>query len=223
MTSGLAVVTGAAGALGSAVCLVLADAGYRVAGIDQAMVSGDAVAWPPPGGGGGDLADEVAAAFERVAADDEPVRALVNIVGGFRWETIGDSDVGTWDLLYRINVRTALIATRAALPLSAAPGGALVNVGAAGSVRATAGMGAYAAAKSGVSKLTESLAEELKDTGMRVNAVLPSIIDTPANRADMPDAEFARWVRPEALAAVIAFLLSEDAVTGALIAVNGRV
>jgi len=177
----------------------------------------------PPGGGGVDLADEVAAAFERVAADDEPVRALVNIVGGFRWETIGDSDVGTWDLLYRINVRTALIATRAALPLSAAPGGALVNVGAAGSVRATAGMGAYAAAKSGVSKLTESLAEELKDTGMRVNAVLPSIIDTPANRADMPDAEFARWVRPEALAAVIAFLLSEDAVTGALIAVNGRV
>ena len=87
------------------------------------------------------------------------------------------------------------------------------------------GMGAYAASKAGVAKLTEAMAEEFKDRGLRVNAVLPSILDTPANRADMPQAEFDRWVRPEALARVVAFLLSAeaDAVTGVSLPVAGRV
>ncbi|MNR54047.1 3-oxoacyl-[acyl-carrier-protein] reductase FabG1 [compost metagenome] len=87
------------------------------------------------------------------------------------------------------------------------------------------GMGAYAASKAGVARLTESLAEELKDTAVTVNAVLPSIIDTLQNRADMPDADFSRWVAPAELAAVILFLLSTEAsaVTGALIPVSGRV
>ena len=86
-------------------------------------------------------------------------------------------------------------------------------------------MGAYAASKSGVARLTEALAEEVKAGGVRVNAILPSILDTPANRADMPDADFGRWVTPTQLAGVAAFLLSPaaDAITGALIPVTGRV
>ncbi|MNN61095.1 3-oxoacyl-[acyl-carrier-protein] reductase FabG [compost metagenome] len=100
-----------------------------------------------------------------------------------------------------------------------------MNVGALASLKAGLGMGAYAASKSGVARLTEALAEELKDRGVTVNAVLPSIIDTPANRADMPDADAGRWVTPEALARVIAFLLSDDAapITGACLPVSGRV
>jgi len=105
-------------------------------------------------------------------------------------------------------------------------GGRIVNIGAGAAVaRAAAGMGAYTASKAGVAKFTEALAEELKDRNITVNAVLPSTIDTPANRADMPKADFSRWVTPQAIADVIVFLLSEQAraVTGALIPVSGRV
>ncbi|MGL6113365.1 MAG: SDR family oxidoreductase, partial [Rubrivivax sp.] len=117
-------------------------------------------------------------------------------------------------------------ASQAALKhLSLQPAASIVNVGALAAQKAGAGMGAYAASKAGVARLTEAMAEEFKDRGLRVNAVLPSILDTPANRADMPDADVSRWVSPQALARVIAFLLSEDAaaVTGACIPVAGRV
>jgi N-acyl-D-aspartate/D-glutamate deacylase len=102
--------------------------------------------------------------------------------------------------------------------------GRIVNVGAAAARQAGAGMGAYAASKAGVERLTQALAEELKDQGVNVNAVLPSILDTPANRSSMPDADYKRWVAPADLARVIAFLLSNDsaAVTGALIPVTGK-
>jgi NAD(P)-dependent dehydrogenase (short-subunit alcohol dehydrogenase family) len=154
------------------------------------------------------------------------LNALVNLAGGFRWEPLAGGSLATWDTMYATNLRSAVAATRAALPLlrAAAPA-AIVNVGALAAARAGAGMGAYAASKAGVARLTEALADELKDEGVRVNAVLPSILDTPANRADMPDADPARWVAPAQLAAVVAFLLSDDAaaVTGACIAVAGRV
>lgn len=222
MTAKFVVVTGAAGVLGRAVCAELQATGYAVAGIDLAPFADPALALSLSGI---DLTDaaSVSDAFTRIEALG-PLHGLVNVAGGFRWETVADGDVESWDFLYRINLRTALNTVRAARPLIGA-GGSIVNIGAAGAIKAGMGMGAYAASKSGVARLTESLAEELKDAGIRVNAVLPSIIDTPVNRADMPDAEFDRWVSPAALAGVIGFLLSDAAVpvTGALIPVTGRV
>ncbi|WP_037521974.1 SDR family oxidoreductase [Sphingobium yanoikuyae] len=224
MMAGVVAVTGAAGALGRAAVQVLRAAGWTVAGIDLGDVPADGVDLAL---GGIDLSDEqaVAGAAAKIGEALGGLDGLVNIAGGFSWETVEDGSVATWDRLYGMNVRTALIATRALLPLLRDGGGAIVNIGAAASVKAAAGMGAYAASKAGVARLTEALAEELKDAGVRVNAVLPSIIDTPANRADMPDADVSRWVSPEALGGVIAFLLSPAAepITGALIPVTGRV
>jgi NAD(P)-dependent dehydrogenase (short-subunit alcohol dehydrogenase family) len=178
--------------------------------------------------GGVDLGEANAAeeAIARSAAALGGLDALVNIAGTFRWEKIEGGSLDTWDFLYRVNLRTALAASRAAIRHLVESGNArIVNIGAMGALKAGAGMGAYAASKQGVMKLTEALAEELKDKGVTVNAVLPSIIDTPPNRADMPDADYSRWVKPAEIAAVIAFLISDDAraVTGASIPVSGRV
>lgn len=222
--AGIVAVTGAAGALGRKVVETLAGAGWRVVGIDLGPVGTDGVALAL---GGVDLTDEaaMAGAAERIGAELGQLDGLVNIAGGFSWETVQDGAVATWDRLYAMNVKTTLVSSRALLPLLRASRGAIVNIGAAASVKAATGMGAYAASKAGVARLTEALAEELKDEGVRVNALLPSIIDTPANRADIPDAAFDRWVAPSQLADVIAFLLSPaaTAVTGALIPVTGRV
>jgi NAD(P)-dependent dehydrogenase (short-subunit alcohol dehydrogenase family) len=151
--------------------------------------------------------------------------ALINIAGGFAFETTVEGDPKTWQRLHALNVLTALNACRSAIPhLAVCSTGRIVNVGAMGAIQAGAGMGAYAASKAGVHRLTEALAAEWKGK-ITVNAVLPSIINTAANRASMPDADFAKWVRPDELADVILFLASDaaSAVTGALLPVNGRV
>lgn len=222
--TGIVAVTGAAGALGRKTVEILGAAGWTVVGIDLGEVAADGVALAL---GGIDLTDEAAMAGAAARISDElgQLDGLVNIAGGFAWETVADGSVATWDRLYAMNVRTALIASRALLPLLTASRGAIVNIGAAAATKAAAGMGAYAASKSGVARLTEALAEEVKAQGVRVNAILPSILDTPANRADMPDADFGNWVTPTQLAGVAAFLLSPaaDAITGALIPVTGRV
>ncbi len=222
-------VTGGLGALGRCVVARLLDAGARVACLDLAE-PGPAVAADPRllvlGGVDAGDGEAVRTALDRAAAQFGRLDGLVNIAGGFRWETLADGSLDTWDRLYRMNLRSAVAACQAALPhLTAAGAGSIVNIGALGAVKAGNGMGAYAASKAGVARLTESLAEELKDAGIRVNAVLPSIIDTPANRVDMPDADASRWVAPEALADAILFLLSPAAraVTGALLPVAGRV
>ena len=226
------VVTGAFGVLGTAVARYFAETGDRVALLDLAT--------QPPKGvsdtfnerhfllGGVDLTEPQATrkAMASVAMRSGRIDGLVNIAGGFQWETVVDGDVGTWDQLYAMNLRTAVVSCMAALPAMREQGrGRIVNVSAAAAAeRADAGMGAYTASKAGVLKLTESLASELKDEGITVNAILPGIIDTPRNRADMPEADFSRWVSPAAIADVIGFLLSDaaTAVTGAAIPVVGR-
>lgn len=221
-------VTGGFGTLGVAVVQAALAAGARVTAVDRAKSPpADALAgaqWV----GDVDLADAATAAatFDRIAAAGGGLDALVNVAGTFRWETVEGGNLDTWDLLYRVNLRTAVAASQAALRhLLARGGGSIVNVGAGAAAKAGTGMGAYAASKSGVARLTEALAEEFKDRAITVNAVLPSIIDTPPNRADMPKADFERWVKPAQLADVIVFLLSPQAraITGALIPVSGRV
>ena len=225
-------VTGAFGSLGLATAQLLAERGARVALIGRGAAP-EAAALPAALAlalcvGGVDLADAQAAqaAFGTLHEKLGGLDALVNVAGAFRWETIGDGDPRTWDLMFDVNVKTALNASKAALPhLVTSGAGRVVNIGAGAGLKAGLGMGAYSASKAGVARLTEALAEELKDKGVTVNAILPSIIDTPQNRADMPDADFTRWVQPREIATVIAFLLGADAqaITGALIPVNGRV
>ncbi len=219
------IVTGAAGALGREVVGVLAAAGYELTGVD--ITNGlDSVEGLSHRLNNVDLGmrDHVERAFKKAVSEAGPIEGLVNIAGGFEWETIADGDANTWDRLYSINVRSAVNASHAAIP-HLAEGASIVNIGAAAALKAGLGMGPYAAAKSAVARLTETLAEELKDRHVRVNAVLPSIIDTPANRKEMPDADFSTWVTGTELANVIAFLLSRQAsaITGALIPVVGRV
>lgn len=225
MTEQVIAVTGGHGVLGRAVVEAALAQGCKVAVIDHA--SGH----PVPEGvlelGGVDLTDAAAAktAIDGVVARFGRLDALLNIAGGFVWQTADDADPA-WERMFRLNLTTALNASRAALPhLKASSEGRIVNVGANAAIRSAAGMGAYAASKAGVHRLTESLAEELKDTSVTVNAVLPSILDTAQNRKDMPDADPAKWVQPSDLAAVMLFLASpaSRAVTGALIPVTGKV
>ncbi|WP_309087540.1 SDR family NAD(P)-dependent oxidoreductase [Phenylobacterium sp.] len=226
MSDRIIAITGAAGVLGSAVAQAAAELPYQLALIDHANHC------PGPEGAfvqtGVDLTDAVqaSAAVDAVADRFGRLDVLLNIAGGFRWETLEGGSYDTWPQLYRLNVLTATNASRAAIPhLKRSSAGRIVNVGSAAALKAGMGMGAYAASKAGVHALTQALAEELKGEGVTVNAVLPSIIDTPTNRADMPKADFSAWVAPKDLAAVMLFLASgaAGAVTGALVPVTGRI
>jgi NAD(P)-dependent dehydrogenase (short-subunit alcohol dehydrogenase family) len=216
MQMGNFIVTGGRGALGRAVVEALAEGGGRVAIIDRgphAPLAGTALVV-----GEVDLADQakVEAAFARIAAELGPIDGLANIAGGFTWQTVAKGAIEGFDAMYQTNLRTVAATCRAVLP-HLSDGGGIVNVGAASAARPGVGLAAYAASKAGVMALTMSLAEELRARRVRVNAVLPTTLDTPANRRDMPDADTSQWVRPEAAAKVIAFLLSPEAgpVTGA--------
>jgi NAD(P)-dependent dehydrogenase (short-subunit alcohol dehydrogenase family) len=226
MNGKVVVVTGASGALGKVVAEVALVRGARVAGIDYAPSQIPAT----PNRielGGVDLSDpgQAKKAINAVAAHFGRLDALINIAGGFAFEAIAEGDPKTWQRMYALNVLTALNASQSAIPhLEASNAGRIVNIGAMGAQQAGAGMGAYAASKAGVHRLTEALAAEWKGR-ITVNAVLPSTIDTAANRASMPKADFKKWVTAEELAEVILFLASDSAsaVTGALLPVNGRV
>src|SRR5258708_18815578 len=204
MNGKVVVITGALGALGKVVADEALASGARVAAVDHAPTQ-----IPPASNrielGGVDLTDATQAkkAIDAAASHFGRLDALINIAGGFAYETVSDGDVKTWQRMYALNVTTALNASRAAIPhLTASSAARIINIGAMGALQAGAGMGAYAASKAGVHRLTEALAAEFKGK-ITVNAVLPSIIDTPANRASMPSAGFTTWVTPKELADVI--------------------
>ena len=211
------VVTGALGALGREVCAVAESQGARIVRLDivddSDMADSHAV----------DLTD--LGATRRCFSEIGPFDALVNLAGGFAMGLESwDASDEQWELMFKLNVATMRNAVKAAVPhLLDQQGGSIVNVGAYGAREGQGLMGAYCASKSVVMRLTETLAEELRGKGINVNAVLPSIIDTPANRAAMPDADPADWVSPADLGNVICFLSSPAAaaVHGALLPVRG--
>jgi len=226
MNGKVVVITGALGALGKVVTEEAFSRGAAVAGIDHAA-SQTPAAPQRMEIGGVDLTDAAQAkqAMDAAATHFGRLDVLINIAGGFAFENTADGDPKTWQRMYELNVLTALNASRAAIPhLAASSAARIINIGAIGGLQAASGMGAYAASKSGVHRLTEALAAEHKGR-ITVNAVLPSIIDTAANRASMPKADFSKWVTPQELAEVILFLASDaaSAVTGVLLPVSGRV
>ncbi len=213
------VVTGGAGVLGQAVAEVAKNNGANVVLLDVVpdFVSDLGETYSL------DLTDAqaVAACFDEIGYFD----ALANIAGGFDMgPTVYETEDALWDAMFNINVTTLRRVLQVAVPFMVKAGhGSIVNVGALGALRGVGHMGAYTAAKSTVMRLTEALSDEVKPLGVNVNAVLPSLIDTPRNRADMPDADFSTWVAPKDLAAVVCFLASDAAraVHGALVPVNG--
>lgn len=224
------IVTGAFGVLGEAVARRFLAGGACLGLIDRAPVPAWARASfgvPHRLCGDVDLTDApaAAAAVDAIAQATGGLDVLVNVAGGFQWQRLANDGYAAWESMFAINLKTAVIACSAALPhLLARGAGRIINIGAGAAARAVAGMGAYTASKIGVERLSESLAEEFKDRNILVNTVLPGTLDTPRNRADMPGADFSRWVSPGAVADVIAFLASEGAraVTGAAIRVAGR-
>jgi 3-oxoacyl-[acyl-carrier protein] reductase len=232
MNGKVCVVTGASGALGQVVVERAIARGARVAAVDHASKPQAANGPDRLEIGGVDLSDAAQAskALDAVVTHFGTLDVLINIAGGFAYESVADSASQAqpnqnWEKMHRLNLLTALNASRAAIPhLVKSSAGRIVNIGAMGALTAGAGMGPYAASKAGVHRLTETLAAELKGQ-VTVNAVLPSTIDTTANRASMPNADFRKWVTPEELANVILFLAGDEAsgVTGALLPVSGRV
>lgn len=229
MSSPVVVVTGAAGALGKAVTDIFLAQGATVLAVDVdegalSRVYGDQehVRRVPV-----NLTDAIntQGMLTAVLNQTGPAAVLCNIAGGFDMgPTVHETDDAMWRRMMDMNVATVINVCRAVVPgMQAAGRGKVVNVAAASATTGKGAMGAYCASKSAVARLTESMAAELRDAGINVNAVAPSILDTPANRAAMPDADPGKWVALADLAAVIDFLASPraHAVHGAVIPVVG--
>jgi NAD(P)-dependent dehydrogenase (short-subunit alcohol dehydrogenase family) len=217
----IVVVTGAAGALGGACAAHFAGLGARLALLDVIEIPGKHFSRQC------DLTDAGACktVIDEIEKQVGPMDVLCNIAGGFAMgEAVHETSDDTWTFLMGLNARSVLNMARAAVPrMLARKRGKIVNIGAGAGQHALAQMGAYSASKSVVIRLTEAMAGELKTQGINVNCILPSVIDTPANRKSMPDADFDTWVKPADMAKVIAFLASEDAapIHGAALPVSG--
>lgn len=231
MNARTVVITGGFGSLGRAAAKVALDQGYQVALLDMAEELVDSALADSSNVlvcGGIDITDlhQAQEVMEKVKSHFGEISALLNIAGGFHWASFEFDELDSWDRMHHMNVKTAITASKAALPhFIAQQRGRIVCVSAGAAVKGDMGIAPYAASKAGVSRFVESLAAELKDRGIRVNAVAPSIIDTAPNREAMPDEDFTKWVSPEALAKVMLFLASDDAeaITGAVLPVTGRV
>ncbi len=230
VTGQVIIVTGAAGNVGSALAALLASRGARVAAVDTVKPRLEAVVAALPGSGhlalsDYDLTDPVAtdSLVSHVVAVCGRLDGVGTTVGGFTMGKLADTGLDQWELMFSLNIKTTWnIYRAAAASLRQSGGGALVGIGSVAGLKAGAEVAAYAASKAGVMRLTESLAEELRGARIRVNAVLPTTIDTPQNRAAMPDADRSRWVTPTEVAEAMAFLLSDAAsgVTGQLLQVG---
>jgi NAD(P)-dependent dehydrogenase (short-subunit alcohol dehydrogenase family) len=219
------VLTGAAGNLGRAVAAAFAAAGDNLVLLDLkrgALQDGDRQLFIAT-----DLleAQSVQAAVDQAVQRFRRIDVLCNIAGAFRMGApVHETTDKDWNFLLDVNARTVVNSARAVVPVMLkAGGGKIVNIGAFAAQKGVAQMGAYVAAKSAVIRLTETMAAELRERNINVNCVLPTIIDTPENRAAMPQAEPKRWVAPAALADVIVFLASDAAraIHGAALPVSG--
>ncbi len=214
----IVLITGASGALGATVARHFRAMGARVTGVDRIAAEGvESV----------DLTDlgETQKFIDHLVVASAGIDVVCNIAGAFTMgEKVADLAGGqSWRAMFDTNVRTLLNISAATAPHLVSSRGAMINIGAAAATKGVAGMGAYIASKSCVIRLTETMSQELRSNGVNVNCVLPSIIDTPANRASMPSAEFSDWVSPDDLAKVILFLASgaAKAIHGAAIPVTG--
>ncbi len=234
----VALVTGATGGLGPAVVRAFIEAGASVVGIGSHMDEERVAAIRSHSDGKGnnrlslvavDATDEASVA--RVVADTREAHGhidiLVNGIGGFHaGEPVTQTPLESWERMFALNLRpTFLFSKYAARAMADQNWGRIINVSSRAAHSGRKNAAAYATAKNAVLTLTEAQAEELRDAGVTVNAILPSIIDTPANRTAMPDADTSRWPTAEQIARVVLFLASEEAglISGASIPVYGRV
>lgn len=215
-------ITGAGGGLGSAVCRVFADSGANVVGVERA--------WRQPPSFTSITADLTTAegceAMVAEALKHGPIDALVHLIGGFAGGTpLVETTDATWDQMMNINLRVAFLTLRAVLkPMIAAHRGRIVAIGSRAGVESSPNLTAYAVSKAAVIALVKNIAAETRDQGITANVVLPSTIDTPANRKAMPQSDFSRWVAPESIAKLLLHLTSDDSgdISGAVIPIYGR-
>ncbi|MDA1191006.1 MAG: SDR family NAD(P)-dependent oxidoreductase [Candidatus Poribacteria bacterium] len=227
------IVTGGTGELGQSVSTAFLSEGATVVIFGRSAESFETMKAeldnsPRLGFQQADLTDEgsVNAAINAVLEQHRRIDAVVNVAGGyFGGVPVAQMPTDRWDQMMRLNLNSVFYVCRAALPsMIARKSGAIVNVGSRAGESGVGGLGAYSVSKAGVRVLTEAIAEEVKHDGVRANCVLPSVIDTPANRKAIPNADFDTWVKPEVIAQTILFLASDEAsaTSGASIPVYGR-
>lgn len=234
----LCLVTGALGHLGQALSGCLLEEGYHVVGVGSGGTSNENFkktdffkyvsgkeTWTFYSA---NLTseEEVAQLFQSVSQNNNSLVALVNLVGGiYPWSMLHEVESKTWDAAIDLNLKTAFLCSREALKVMIPQrSGKIINIGALAGIRGNTMAGPYGAAKAALINMTETMAEENKGNNIQVNAVVPGIIDTPTNRQSMPDADFSTWVKPQSIAEVISFLVSEksNALTGSVLRVTGK-